>query len=121
MNVIHPIDYDKYISKHVFKYQFFQTYRIFVVEPLDLDDAVDYYETENEAKQRQAYEMHRMMSGTYKANNRIEGQKSHFFKRFVDERDVEFFVDAVSNHQMTEIEYYKYIRMVEKTYPEKLI
>ncbi len=121
MKAINPTDYNKYIGKTIFKYQFFQTYKIVVVEPLIDDNALDYYVEETEAKKRQAYEMHRMMAGTYKAHNKQEGQASHFFKRFIDEQDIDFFVSSVSNHQMNEKEYFNYIALVEKEFPEKLI
>lgn len=121
MKAIAPQNYHNYIGKTIFKYQFFQTYETIVVDQLETDSSIDYYVEETDAKQRQAYEMHCMMAGTYKAHNRQEGQASHFFKRFIDERDIDFFVDAVSNHQMNETEYFKYIALVEKEFPEKLI
>jgi len=121
MKAIHPLDYDMYITKKIFKYQFFQTFEVFIAEPIAPDDSIDYYITEDLAKQRQAYELHRMMSGTYKGYNRQEGQISHFFKRFIDERDIEFFVSTVSKNQMNEEEYFKYLSQVEEEFPEKLI
>lgn len=121
MKAITTHDYSKYIGQTIFKYQFFQTYKMFVDQPLKVDNAVDYYINEDDVKQRQAYEMHCMMAGTYKAYNKQENQASDFFKRFVDERDIDFFVSSVSNHQMNEVEYFKYISLVEKDFPEKLI
>lgn len=120
MKAIPPQDYDKLKGQTIYKYQFFQTHEI-VVDQLEDETAVSYYINEIDAKQRQAYEMHCMMAGTYKAHNRQENQASDFFKRFVDERDIDFFVDAVSNHQMNEEDYFKYISLVEKDFPEKLI
>jgi len=121
MNEIKPIDYNKHLSTHIYKYMFFQTYYIFVAEPIIEEKATDYYLTEDDAKKRQALEIHRMMSGTYKASNRQEGQASHFFKKFIDEKDIEFFVDNITAHQMHEEEFFHYLEMVEKEFPEKLI
>ena len=121
MNEINFNELIYYEDKTIYKYQFFQIYE---VDPMDIlveTTAISYYPTISLAKQRQAYELYKLMSGTYKPKDAKEYVTSQFFERYVDEKDVEFCVIKVTNGQMDEYNYFKYINQLEKDFPEKLI
>jgi hypothetical protein len=82
---------------------------------------VSYYSNISDAKQKQAYELYKFMSGTYNSNSAKEYLTSKFFERYIDEKDVEFCVFNVSNGQMNKFDYFKYLNQIKKDFPEKLI
>jgi len=110
-----------YENKTVYKYQFFQIYEVDPQDILTESKAISYYPNSDLAKQRQSFELFKLMSGTYKSKDAREYMTAKFFERFVDEKDVEFCVSKVTNGQMSEYSYFKYLNQLEKDFPEKLI
>jgi len=121
MNEIKFNDLTNYENKTIYKYQFFQIYEIDPQDVLEESKAISYYNNIDLAKQRQAFELFKLMSGTYKSKEAKEHMTAKFFQRFIDEKDVEFCVFKVSNGQMTEDSYFKYLNQLEKEFSEKLI
>jgi len=108
-------------DEFIFKYQFFQVHRIKNIVSIKEDPSISYYASEYLAKQRQAYELYRLMTGRFKAKNKQEGQAVHFFKRFIYENDIDFCISIVTNHQMGEEEFKQLLISIEETKPELLI
>lgn len=50
------------------------------------------------------------MAGSYHAPTAQERQTSEFFKRFIDEKDIEFFIDVITAHKIHEEEYHLYLK-----------
>jgi len=121
MNEISYNNLNNYSDKTVYKYQFFQVHEVDPNDILEETKAISYYPTIELAKQRQAYELYRLMAGTYKSRDAKEYVTSQFFERYVDEKDVEFCVYKVTNGQMDETTYFKHLNQLEKDFPEKLI
>lgn len=121
---MHEIKYNnlkdyQYVS--IFKYQFFQIQEVDPTTILTENKAISFYTTIELAKQRQVYELHKLMTGTYKSKDAKEHAASKSFSRFVDDKDVDFFVCTITKGQMYEKEYFEYINQVEEEFPEKLI
>lgn len=80
-----------------------------------------FYISKQDAKKRQALDIHRMLNNSFKANSNREKSMVDYFRKFIDERDLDFFISSVTNHQLYEDEYYKLLALIAKDFPEKLI
>lgn len=80
-----------------------------------------FYPTELDAKKKQALDLHRMLNNSYKGHTQKEKDVSDYFRRFIDEHDLDFFISSVTNHQLYEEEYYKLLSLIAETHPEYII
>ena len=80
-----------------------------------------FYKTKQDAQKRQALDIHRILNNSFKANSNREKSMVDYFRKFIDERDLDFFISSVTNHQLYEDEYYKLLSLIAQDFPEKLI
>jgi hypothetical protein len=76
---------------------------------------------EIDAKKKQALDLHKMLQGSFKSKFHREQSMQDYFRRFIDERDLDFFISSVTNHQLHEEEYYHLLSLIAEEYPELLI
>lgn len=87
---------------------------------LEFDDELFYNNFES-AKIRQVLDVHRLLNNTYTAKDSRETFLIEYYRTFMDVRDLEFFITSVTKSQLTEEEYWEYIRLIAIDYPEKVI
>ncbi len=142
MREINPLKLRDYIDRKIYKYD------TFCIETIELDDVVGFvefndtvvvrinnkdaivdlhlseiklFETLDDAQTKQALDVYNLYKGRY----RVEGRKSsgavEYYKRFIDESDFEFFLQATTNYQLTEENYTKILKKIFEKNPEYLI
>lgn len=138
----------RHMNKTIYKYQVFQVSNV-IIDGFDGFDGKEYdcenplihirelnngkqlsfmecnyctfYETELDAKKRQAIDIHKMLNNSYRSEWEREQSLQTYFRKFIDERDLDFFISSVTNHQLHEEEYYQLLSLIAKDYPELLI
>jgi len=80
-----------------------------------------FFLAELDAKKRQALDLHKMLQGSFRSEFHREQTAQEYFRRFIDENDLEFFISSVTNHQLHEEEYYQLLSLISEEYPELLI
>jgi hypothetical protein len=74
-----------------------------------------------EAKKKQALDIHKILNNSFRSEFEREQSLQKYFQKFIDERDLEFFIASVTNHQLHEEEYFQLLSLIAVDYPELLI
>lgn len=129
---------DDYIGNKIYKYRLFQIQEI-VIESYDslgiitLAQENKYRKTEiefnqcllfekyDDAKIWQALEIHKILNDSYKTVSDKDKSFIEYFRMYIDYRDLEFFITAVTNSQLNEKQYWDLMNHIINEYPEKVI
>ena len=142
MAIIDPATLSKYIDKRIYKYD------TFCIESLELDEIFTYvgldnsysvrvndrhdivslhldeitlYETLIEAQTRQVLDVYFVYSGRFNINKPHLKSAIQYYETLIDEKDLDFFIQTMTNYQLSEEDYHKRLHTIIEKNPEYLI
>lgn len=80
-----------------------------------------YYETFRVAQFRQALDIYKILTGKFRTDNKSLRGMVEFYERFIDYKDLEFFILETTKYQLDEKGYREIIKEISEKNPEYLI